>query len=133
MAITSYGFMKEMLSDIMFTISLENYTVMAKHGAYDFEHEKKQPFIVTIKVEIKKGQVDEDLDKTVNYADLQTTIDEVLLISKPIRLMETMAERMIAILKLNPLIENIKIRIEKPDAPLPHKGGLAVVEAEWSK
>ena len=46
--------MKEMQSDIMFAISLENYTVMAKHGAYDFEHESNQPFNVTIRVEIYK-------------------------------------------------------------------------------
>tara|TARA_B100000214_G_C23844680_1_gene570496 strand:- start:346 stop:699 length:354 start_codon:yes stop_codon:yes gene_type:complete len=117
----------------MFTISLENYTVMAKHGAYDFEHESNQPFNVTIKVEIEKKEINDDLSKTVNYADLQSAIDSVLLKSKPIRLMETMAERMISILKENDIIEKITIRIEKPNAPLPHEGGLAVVEAEWIK
>ena len=125
--------MKEMQSDIMFTISLEDYTVMAKHGAYDFEHESNQPFNVTIKVEIGPNEINDELSKTVNYADLQNTIDTVLLNSEPIRLMETMAEKMIMILKQNELIEKISIRIEKPDAPLPHEGGLAVVEAEWSK
>ena len=125
--------MKETQSDIMFTISLEDYTVMAKHGAYDFEHESNQPFNVTIKVKINQSIIGDDLSKTVNYADLQNTIDTVLLDSKPIRLMETMAEKMIAILKKNQIIEEISIRIEKPDAPLPHAGGLAVVEAEWTK
>ena len=125
--------MKEIQSDIMFTISLEDYTVMAKHGAYDFEHESNQPFNVTIKVEISPNEINDELSKTVNYADLQNTIDTVLLNSEPIRLMETMAEKMIMILKQNELIEKISIRIEKPNAPLPHEGGLAVVEAEWSK
>ncbi len=125
--------MREILSDNMFTISLENYCVMAKHGAYDFEHLEEQPFIVTIKVVLNKGSINDDLSKTVNYADLQKTIDEILLETEPIRLMETMAERMIDKLKSNQLINKISIRIEKPEAPLPHKGGLAVVEAEWSK
>lgn len=125
--------MKEIQSDIMFTISLEDYTVMAKHGAYDFEHQSNQPFNVTIKVEISQKEINDDLSKTVNYADLQNTIDTVLLDSEPIRLMETMAEKMIMILKQNELIEKISIRIEKPNAPLPHEGGLAVVEADWSK
>ena len=125
--------MKEIQSDIMFTISLEDYTVMAKHGAYDFEHESNQPFNVTIKVEISQKEINDDLSKTVNYADLQNAIDTVLLNSQPIRLMETMAEKMIMILKQNELIEKISIRIEKPNAPLPHEGGLAVVEAEWLK
>lgn len=125
--------MKEIQSDIMFTISLEDYTVMAKHGAYDFEHESNQPFNVTIKVEISQKEINDDLSKTVNYADLQKAVDSVLLNSQPIRLMETMVEKMIMILKQNELIEKISIRIEKPNAPLPHEGGLAVVEAEWSK
>jgi len=125
--------MKEIMSDNMFTISLEEYCVMAKHGAYDFEHLEDQPFIVTIRVQITDGTINDDLDKTVNYADLQATIDDIILDSQPIRLMETMAERMIERLKSNTLIEKISIRIEKPDAPLPHKGGLAVVEAEWTK
>ena len=124
--------MKEMKCDKMFTISLENYTIMARHGAYEFEHESDQPFNITIKVKLKKGKISDDLDKTVNYADLQSAADKVLLESKPIRLMETMAERIIDILIVNPLIEKINIRIEKPKAPLPHEGGLAVVEAEWT-
>lgn len=125
--------MIEILSDNMFTISLEKYRVMAKHGAYEFEHLEEQPFIVSISVQITEVNVNDDLEKTVNYADLQKIIDEVLVESKPIRLMETMAERMIEKLKLNPIIKTISIRIEKPEAPLPHKGGLAVVEAEWAK
>jgi dihydroneopterin aldolase len=106
---------------------------MAKHGAYEFEHLEEQPFIVSISVQITELNVNDDLEKTVNYADLQSIIDEVLIESKPIRLMETMAERMIEKLKLNQIIKAISIRIEKPEAPLPHKGGLAVVEAEWGK
>lgn len=106
---------------------------MAKHGAYEFEHLEEQPFIVSISVQITELNVNDDLEKTVNYADLQSIIDEVLIESKPIRLMETMAERMIEKLKLNQIIKAISIRIEKPEAPLPHKGGLAVVEAEWAK
>ncbi len=121
-----------MKCDKMFTISLENYTIMAKHGAYEFEHEADQPFNITIRVGLKIGNINDDLSKTVNYADLQSAADEVLLESEPIRLMETMAERIIELLKSNPLIEKINIRIEKPKAPLPHEGGLAVVEAEWT-
>ena len=51
---------------------------MAKHGAYDFEHESNQPFNVTIRVEIDKNEINDDLSKTVNYADLQKTIEKNL-------------------------------------------------------
>ena len=29
-------------------VGLENYTVMAKHGYYEFEHEQDQPFVFTV-------------------------------------------------------------------------------------
>ena len=51
--------------------------------------------------------------------------------SKPIGLMETMSERIIKNLSTNEMVSKIKIRIEKPQAPLPHPGGLAVIEMQW--
>ena len=55
----------------MFKIGIENYTVYGRHGAYEFEHENPQPFIVTIWVEITNHRFDDNLSQTVNYADLQ--------------------------------------------------------------
>ena len=55
----------------MFKVGLENYSVLGKHGAYDFEHEYEQPFVVSIWVELNHNQFDDDLSKTINYADLQ--------------------------------------------------------------
>ena len=45
----------------MFKVGLENYTVLGKHGAYDFEHEHEQPFIVSIYVELNHNKFDEEL------------------------------------------------------------------------
>ena len=62
--------MKEILSDNMFTISLEKYRVMAKHGAYEFEHLEEQPFIVSISVQITELNVNDDVDPTVDQVIL---------------------------------------------------------------
>ena len=62
----------------MFKVGLENYTVLGKHGAYDFEHEYEQPFVVSIWVELNHNQFDDDLSKTINYADLQNLVYEVI-------------------------------------------------------
>ena len=115
----------------MFKVGLENYTVLGKHGAYDFEHEYEQPFVVSIWVELNHNQFDDDLSKTINYADLQNLVHEVIVNSPPIRLMETMMAKMFGKISKNKLVKKISIRIEKPQAKLPNDGGLAIVEAQW--
>ena len=115
----------------MFKVGLENYTVLGKHGAYEFEHEYEQPFVVSIWVELNHNQFDDDLSKTINYADLQNLVHEVIVNSPPIRLMETMMTKMFSKICENNLVKKISIRIEKPETKLPNDGGLAIVEAEW--
>ena len=51
----------------MFKVGLENYTVLGKHGAYDFEHEYEQPFVVSIWVELNHNQFDDDLFVELGY------------------------------------------------------------------
>ena len=114
-------------------IGLESYEVMACHGAYDYEHEEEQPFVISIWATLSIDVVDDELSSTLNYADLQNAIDTEVVNSKPVRLMETLCEKMIQSISNNPLVSQIEIRIEKPNAPLPHPGGLAVVEREWSR
>ena len=45
--------------------------------------------------------------------------------------METMISKMFEEISQNRLVKKISIRIQKPEAKLPHQGGLAIVEAEW--
>jgi dihydroneopterin aldolase len=47
--------------------------------------------------------------------------------------MEEMASRVIQHLTSNQLVALISVRIEKPNAPLPHPGGLPVIEVEWKR
>ena len=115
----------------MFKVGLENYTVMGKHGAYDFEHQEDQPFVVSIWVKLHNSSFADKLENTINYADLQALVDKVIIDSPPIRLMETMMVKMIETIRQNPLVSQINIRIEKPKAALPKDGGLAIVESQW--
>ena len=115
----------------MFKVGLENYTVMGKHGAYDFEHQEEQPFVVSIWVELRNSSFDDKLENTINYAALQSLVDRVIIDSPPIRLMETMMVKITESIKQNPLVSKINIRIEKPKAALPKDGGLAIVESQW--
>ena len=78
--------------------------------------------------------VDNELAKTVNYADIQVAIDRVMHGSEgPIALMEEMASQVIQQLTSNQRVAKIHVRIEKPNAPLPHPGGLPVIEVKWKR
>lgn len=115
-------------------IGLEAYEVMAVHGFYDEEHESPQPFVVTLWATLVSKERIERLDDTLNYADLQTAVDRVLLNApEPIRLMEEMAQHIIDLLSPNPALASLSVRIEKPQAPLPHPGGLPVIEVLWQR
>ena len=65
----------------MYKVGLENYTVLGKHGAFDFEHEYEQPFTVSIWVELNSNRFDDDISKTFNYAELQNVVHEVIALS----------------------------------------------------
>ncbi|MCS5526034.1 MAG: dihydroneopterin aldolase [Candidatus Poseidoniaceae archaeon] len=114
-------------------IGLESYEVLARHGAFDYEHEQDQPFVISIWATLVDDVVDDKLENTLNYADLQSAIDVEVVSASPVRLMETLCEKLIQHLSKNVLIASISIRIEKPDAPMPHPGGLALVEREWTR
>ena len=121
-------------SDLMTTrVGLESYEVMAKHGVFDYEKDQSQPFIVSIWVTLANDVIDDDIAQTLNYADLQEAVDSEIVNSQPVNLMETLCSRLVSNISQNLIVESISIRIEKPDAPFPHPGGLAIVEHEWTR
>ena len=66
-------------------------------------------------------------------ANLQSAVDSEVVNSKPVKLMETLCSMLVKKIGANQIVDAISIRIEKPDAPFPHPGGLAVVEHEWTR
>ena len=115
-------------------VGLESYEVNAVHGYYDEEHEAPQPFIFTVWATLAGTDRIEALNETLNYADIQIAIDEVMLkADKPIRLMEEMAQGIVDRLAKFSAIASLSIRIEKPNAPLPHPGGLPAIEVLWDR
>ena len=115
-------------------VGLEAYEVMAVHGWYEEEHRAPQPFVFTVWATLAGDERIEALGETLNYADIQIAIDEVMLNAlEPIRLMEDMAQRVVDRLAAQPGVASLSLRIEKPHAPLPHPGGLPVIEVLWQR
>jgi len=122
------------MSDVMTTrVGLESYEVMAKHGVFDYEKDESQPFIVSIWATLTNDVTHDKITQTLNYADLQAAVDTEIVNSEPVNLMETLCGMLVSNISQNLIVDSISIRIEKPDAPFPHPGGLAVVEHEWTR
>ncbi|MGB2037272.1 MAG: dihydroneopterin aldolase [Candidatus Poseidoniaceae archaeon] len=114
-------------------VGLDQYQLDGIHGYFDHEHTQSQPFVVSVRVDLTDEVQDEALSSTVDYALLQKAVDAVILESKPIRLLEKMATNIAEFIQRNVDVESIFVRIEKPDAPLPHPGGLPFIEYTWNR
>ncbi len=115
------------------TVGLESYRLEAAHGANDWEREKEQTFVVSIWATLVDEPRGQDLDATVDYGLLQEWIDEAFLNMPAAHLLEELAARLVDLAAVDSRISSLKVRIEKPEAPLPHPGGLAVVEKLWQR
>jgi len=115
------------------SVGLDDYLVHGIHGYFDEEHERAQPFNISVRVDLSGVIEDGQLGTTLDYAQLQSAIDAIVLDSPPIRLLESMAVQISEIIQQSNNVETIYIRIEKPEAPLPHPGGLPFIEYTWNR
>ena len=116
---------------MLIRICLDRFEIEAAHGVYDFE-DKPQPFIIDLAVEFERHRLDDELEQTIDYAWLQQVVADIFR-QERVYLMETLAQQIIDALSSKPMIETIKIRIEKPLAVLPEPSGLPSIEVEWSR
>ena len=90
------------------------------HGFYDFERESGQPFIVDAELEldISSAVTKDDLEQSVDYNDLAILIHNEIK-GEPARLAETLAERIAQkILAAYQRVDEVKITVHKPRAPI---------------
>lgn len=100
-------------------IALRGITAHAHHGVYAFERERGQTFSVdaVLDVDTRAAAVSDDLDKTVNYAELAQKLYAVLT-GEPVNLLETLAQRLADACLADPLVDVVEITVHKPQAEL---------------
>ena len=122
------------MSDLMpILVGLESYSIRASHGAFDWERGQEQTFIVSVWATIIGEPRGEDLSASLDYGLIQTWIDKAFLEMESAHLLEELAARIVDQAISQSVVSALKIRIEKPEAPLPHAGGLAVIEKTWQR
>ena len=100
-------------------ITVRGITAHAHHGVYDWEREKGQTFSVDVVLELdtRAAAAGDDLERTVNYAELAQGLHGILT-GEPVDLLETLAQRMADSCLANPLVDAVEITVHKPDAEL---------------
>jgi dihydroneopterin aldolase len=100
-------------------IALRGISAHAHHGVYAFERERGQTFRVdaVLELDTAAAAAGDDLDRTVNYADLAQKLYAVLT-GEPVNLLETLAQRLADVCLADPLVDAVEITVHKPQAEL---------------
>jgi 7,8-dihydroneopterin aldolase/epimerase/oxygenase len=100
-------------------IALRGLRAHGRHGVYDFERERGQMFRVdaVLELDTRPAAAGDDLDRTVNYAELAQRLYAVLS-GEPVSLLETLAQRLADVCLANSLVGAVEITVHKPQAEL---------------
>jgi 7,8-dihydroneopterin aldolase/epimerase/oxygenase len=102
-------------------IELRGLRVFARHGVLDYEQVTGQEFVIdtVLWLDTRPAAGSDDLSKTVDYGALANRLVR-LAEEPPVRLIETLAERLAAGCLSEPLVAEVEITIHKPQAPITH-------------
>jgi 7,8-dihydroneopterin aldolase/epimerase/oxygenase len=100
-------------------ITLTGLRAFGHHGVFEDERENGQEFIldVTIWVDFAAAASGDDLDATVHYGVVSEEI--VAAVERdPVDLIETLAERVAAVVLAHPAASEVRVTVHKPHAPI---------------
>jgi 7,8-dihydroneopterin aldolase/epimerase/oxygenase len=100
-------------------IAVRGLTAHAFHGVYEAERRLGQTFRVDAVLELDTvpAAAGDDLERTVNYAELARALHSVLT-GEPVDLLETLAQRLADVCLDDPLVDAVEITVHKPEADL---------------
>ena len=100
------------------SIKIKGITAVGFHGVYTEERAKGQKFIVDVKLSLSLQGINDDLTKTVNYADIAHLVARHIT-GEPVNLIETVAESIAdEILKDYQLVKKVQVKVHKPEASI---------------
>ncbi len=101
------------------SITLTGIRVTAHHGVYDFERENGQDFVVdvTVWLDLARASASDDVGETIHYGELAVEVAEAAR-ENPVDLIETVAERIAAVVLAHKPAEKVRVTVHKPSAPI---------------
>jgi dihydroneopterin aldolase len=93
---------------------------MGFHGVFPHEKLEGKEFLcdIVLAVDTRNAAMTDELAYTVDYgAVAQAAVDVIQ--GEPVRLIETLAERIAAVALQQPLVQAVEVSLHKPHAPIP--------------
>ena len=114
-------------------IELTGLECFGYHGVFEEEKKTGQPFIVDITCWLDTAGIEDDLSRTVNYAELADVTANI--VEGPSRdLIETVAEEVAeTAMQRFEILHAIEVTIHKPKAPIPRTFADVAVVARRSR
>ncbi|EAC5657166.1 dihydroneopterin aldolase [Listeria monocytogenes] len=113
-------------------IYLNELVFYGYHGVLKEETKLGQTFRVSLILGLstKKAGISDSVEDTVSYADVYETVKEILE-GKPFKLIEALAEKIASeVLTGYPLLEEVTVKLIKPNPPIPGHYDSVAVEIE---
>ena len=113
-------------------VCIKGLNIQTTIGFFQWEKEIKQTLVIDVAMawDTAKAAVNDELAKTLDYAEISTAI-ETFANNNPVDLLETLAERMAAFLMTQYHIPWLQLKIGKPGAV--HNADTVGVEIERGK
>ncbi|SCL66966.1 dihydroneopterin aldolase [Micromonospora chersina] len=102
-------------------IELTGLRAHGRHGVYDFERAQGQEFVVdaVLELDLAPAAGSDEVTDTVHYGELAEKLVAVVT-GEPVNLIETLADRLLAVCLAEPLVAAATVTVHKPEAPIPH-------------
>jgi dihydroneopterin aldolase len=103
-------------------ITLTGLRAKGHHGVYDFERAEGQDFVVDVRLDLDlaKAAASDEVADTVHYGELAEGLVAVLT-GEPVSLLETLADRLLAVCLADDRVAAAEVTVHKPQAPIPHE------------
>lgn len=100
-------------------IALHGLRVHGRHGVHDHERRDGQEFVIdaVLGLDTRAAAAADDLSRTVDYGVLAGRLAAIAG-GEPVRLVETLAERLALACLAEPAVREVEITVHKPQAPL---------------
>lgn len=101
-------------------VALRGLHGFGRHGVHEAERRAGQPFVVdaVLTLDTRAAAGSDDVVATVDYGELAGRLLRIVE-GEPVRLLETLAQRLADACLADGRVERVEIAVHKPRAPLP--------------
>ena len=101
-------------------ITLTGLRARGHHGVFEHERRDGQDFIIDVRatLDLARAASSDDVADTVHYGELAIAVVEAVE-TDPVDLIETVAERVAAVVLSHQAVHEVEVTVHKPQAPIP--------------